>query len=120
MLMCTNGRVDDEEPPCVTSDQRCDGIIDCIGGEDEEEYNCPCEPEGAVRLVGNPVPYPYQGRVEFCVGGSWSTICTRRTIWNTREASVVCRQLGYDHEGLLKTLCTNTLITYCLTHYYRC
>ena len=99
--MCVNGRVDGQQPPCVTSEQRCDGVIDCIGGEDEEDYNCPCEPEWAVRVVGNLIPFPYQGRVEVCVNGTWSTVCTQYYYnWRSNEASVVCRQLGYPTAGI--------------------
>ena len=36
-------------------------MTDCIGGEDELEHNCPCGPEGAVRLADGIVPY--RGRV---------------------------------------------------------
>jgi hypothetical protein len=42
-LKCTDGRVNGQQPPC--------GVTDCIGGEDELDHNCPCGPEGAVRLV---------------------------------------------------------------------
>ena len=98
MLMCHDGRVDGRQPPCVTREQRCDGIIDCLGGEDEENYNCPCE-EGAVRVVGSPIPFQYQGIVEFCVSGRWSTVCARFRSWLSTHASVVCRQLGYPTES---------------------
>ena len=103
MLMCVNGRVDGQQPPCVTSEQRCDGVIDCIGGEDEEDYNCPCEPEGAVRLVGSSLPYPYQGRVELCRNHSWSTVCSHGRWWS-RQTSVVCHQLGYPREFEVYTM----------------
>ena len=96
--MCHDGRIDGQQPPCITADQRCDNITDCIGGEDEMEYNCPCEPEGAVRLVDGIVPY--QGRVEFCNNGRWSSIC-RHWYWTyyTNNAAIVCRQLGYPTQG---------------------
>ena len=93
---CECGRHDGQQPPCITTDQRCDGTIDCIGGEDELDHNCPCEPEGAVHLVDGIVAY--RGRVEFCVSGRWSGICV--TQWDNADAAVVCRQLGYPSEGI--------------------
>ena len=54
------------------------------------DHNCPCS-EGDVRLSGGNVRH--QGRVEFCTHARWSTLCDWR--WTTREASVVCHQLGY-------------------------
>ena len=95
MFFCHHGHVDDEQLACISTDQRCDGTIDCIGGDDELDHNCPCGPEGAVRLVDGIVPY--RGRVEFCVDERWRTICSSR--WDHNDAAVVCRQLGYPTEG---------------------
>ena len=105
MFFCHHGRVNDEQPACISTDQRCDGTIDCIGGEDELDHNCPCGPEGAVRLVDGIVPH--RGRVEFCKNGRWSTICTSRYYWffyyyyywDDNDAAVVCHQLGYRRTG---------------------
>ncbi|XP_019859820.1 PREDICTED: scavenger receptor cysteine-rich domain superfamily protein-like [Amphimedon queenslandica] len=52
--------------------------------------------ENAVRLDGGS---NYYGRVQFCTGGEWRTICTN--YWDNKDASVVCRQLGYSPYGAL-------------------
>jgi len=103
MFECPYGRVDGQQPPCISSEQRCDNVTDCIGGEDELDHNCPCGPEGAVRLVDGVVPY--QGRVEYCKNGRWASICNSQSWrWDSNDAAVVCRQLGYPSEGLC-TIC---------------
>ena len=51
---------------------------------------------GDVRLVGGAVPN--EGRVEVCSeSGAWATVGNRS--WDRRDASVVCRQLGYNATG---------------------
>ena len=94
---CPHGRVDGQQPPCISTEQRCNNVTDCIGGEDELEYNCPCGPEGAVRLVDGIVPY--RGRVEYCTNGRWATMCNVPYYRSRQFAPVVCRQLGFPTEG---------------------
>ena len=98
-LKCNNGRIDGQQPPCISTEQRCDGVTDCIGGEDELDHNCPCGPEGAVRLVDGIVPY--RGRLEYCKNGWWSTVCNSQSYrWQSSDAAVVCHQLGYPRAGM--------------------
>ncbi len=48
--------------------------------------------EGEVRLQGS--RNRYEGRVEVCRLEQWRTVCNQG--WDTNEASVVCRQLGFS------------------------
>ena len=48
-----------------------------------------CE-DGMVRLIGG--KNQLEGRVEICFDGVWETICNDN--WGSRDATVVCRQLG--------------------------
>ena len=46
---------------------------------------------GEIRLVGGDTEY--EGRVEVCYSGAWGSICP--SSWDSNDAKVVCRQLGY-------------------------
>ena len=116
MFECPYGRVDGQQPPCISSEQRCDNVTDCIGGEDELDHNCPCGPEGAVRLVNGTVPH--RGRVEYCKNGRWATLCNRySSYWGSNNAAVVCRQLGYPSAGIVPF--QNEHVHACITHMYQ-
>ena len=55
---------------------------------------------GHLRLVGGNVPN--EGRVEICMNNVWGTVCDDS--WNSTDAIVVCRQLGYS------TQCKNAVL----------
>ena len=55
--------------------------------------------DGDIRLVGG--RFPNEGRLEFCYGGVWGTVCRDR--WGTADAVVACRQLGFLDYSELKT-----------------
>ena len=55
-----------------------------------------CTDGDAVLLFG---PNSNEGTVEVCTSGYWSTVCS--TNWDSREASIVCRQLGLPSLGML-------------------
>lgn len=57
--------------------------------------NVSCE-DGSIQLVGGSTEN--EGRVEICFENHWGTICDDR--WDSNEATVVCRQLGFgDGQG---------------------
>ena len=52
-------------------------------------------PEGNVRLIGGSLVD--EGRVELCTNNAWGTVCDDG--WDTADANVVCRQLGFPDQG---------------------
>ena len=62
-------------------------------------YTCAesCTGDGSIRLVNGPTIY--EGRVEFCTNGVWSTVCD--DFWGPLNAQVVCRQLGHASVGMI-------------------
>ena len=55
--------------------------------------------ETDVRLVDGRTPY--DGRVEVCLDGVWGAVCGDS--WDTRDATVVCRQLRYEGREFLSS-----------------
>ena len=60
--------------------------------------------EGQIRLVGG----VRAGTVQICLSGLWGTVCDNS--WDSRDAGVVCRQVGYPVLGkTFETLITHTM-----------
>lgn len=52
-----------------------------------------------MRLVQLAGDMQNEGRVEYCNSSRWGLVCSDS--WDTKDAEVVCRQLGYDVESKL-------------------
>ena len=63
--------------------------------------------DGEIRLQDGTLPS--NGRVEVCQNGIWGSVCN--DMWDNTDASVVCRQLGYDTESMYFSAVTTTKVT---------
>ena len=54
--------------------------------------------DGKVRLMGG--DSELERRVEVCYNGVWGTVCDNG--WDERDATVVCKQLGFGQPGKLE------------------
>ena len=77
--------------------------------------NDTCTTNGDVRLVGG--RNLYEGRVEVCYDKQWGTVCS--TSWDTTDAGIACRQLGYSLVGKIQfTFLLQTKLRHCTILFY--
>ena len=87
----------------------------------QKNYNphCPVPgncTNGELRLTGG--TNPREGTVEICINRFWGTICD--TMWDNRDAQVVCRQLGFPSTGeIYLKFIRSAIILYFLYNAYR-
>ncbi|XP_062608857.1 deleted in malignant brain tumors 1 protein-like isoform X3 [Saccostrea cucullata] len=91
----------------LMSNVRCSGtensLLDC-GHTDELNLGCSHSEDAGVMCMKAPrvrlsKQKDFQGRVEVYKNNRWGTICGRN--WDYRDASVICRSLGYSERGLV-------------------
>ena len=69
--------------------------------------------DGDIRITGgDSLSY---GRVEVCVSNIWRTVCGDQ-LWDSVDASVVCRQLGLSLDGMF--LCILIILPRYYSIYY--
>ena len=50
---------------------------------------------GSVRLVEG--SSEFEGAVEVCIANQWGAVCDSQ--WDSIDATVICKQLGYSYTG---------------------
>ncbi|XP_061176813.1 deleted in malignant brain tumors 1 protein-like [Saccostrea echinata] len=103
-----SGRFGSSMEPVVMGNVSCDGsemnIRTCLHSsaqicENKNTAGVVCTDNPPIRLVNG--PSEFEGRVEIYTDSDWGTVCDEG--WDNREASVVCRILGYkEHNALAR------------------
>ena len=91
----------------------CPGLLgsQSCGHSRDAGVRCPATTNcttGDIRLQGGSTPN--QGIVEICFYNIWGRVCT--DLWDTNDAQVACRQLGFTETGDLASLYIVKLVTW--------
>ena len=82
-----------------------DGTVRLMVGEDYDFYRGETDYD-TTYYIGDDLS---RGRVEICKGGGYHTICL--DLWDERDASVVCQELGFSPNGKECDITTNVQFT---------
>ncbi|XP_061193442.1 deleted in malignant brain tumors 1 protein-like [Saccostrea echinata] len=91
----------------LMDDVRCSGtensLLDCRHTNNLNQNCGHSQDAGVICMKAPPVRLSkqkdFQGRVEVYKNNRWGTICDRN--WDYKDASVICRSLGYSEQGLV-------------------
>ena len=73
--------------------------------------------DGDIRLMNGTEPSVREGRVEICYNNAYGSICD--DFWDILDASVVCKQLGFNESQGNAGLLINTILLFYSATFYR-
>ena len=81
--------------PACSNGGTCNGNTCSCGPRFSGNFCQVCNFDDDIRLEGGSANT--EGRVELCMDGSFGTVCNND--WDNVDASIVCRQLGFQASG---------------------
>ena len=67
---------------------------------------------GSIQLTGGSTPY--DGRLEVCTAGCWTSVCISEYSWSTQDAAVACKQLQLSSNGKAINSCWRQKLFMCI------